>query len=242
MQNVIFTMLILTLLGLTAYGLKIDDTGSRVTLNVTLILTLVAFKFVLASMLPRTAYNTLLDYYMAICTVTLAINCAAVEFPYIIQHSKYGVDDKIDSMYTAENVNKSLFYAMGSWIFLFTTAWMVISAIQVRVTHADAMTVKEIDFAHLEEDDDKYDIDITYDDAHKGKEHHHDISRIGVLHHRVDEDELNIESTGLLQNFRDMATSARAVVNRTSGENRTIANNPMHEAAAPPATTGAEML
>lgn len=248
MQNVIFTMLILTLLGLTAYGLKVEDGGSRVSINVTLILTLVAFKFVLASMLPRTAYNTLLDYYMALSTVTLAINCGAVLIPYIVDNSKYGSDDP-NSQFYVDNINKDLFYASAGWIGLYTICWMIISAIQVRVAHPDAMKNIVIDYAHLEEDDDKYDIDITYDDSHVGKEHHHDISKIGVLHHRVDEDDeikLNSETAGLLKSFTSMTSvrglMTKAIADKSKKNEREISgSNPMQGQVSSTAS-GVELL
>jgi len=172
---------------------------------------------------------------MAFCTITLAMNCGSVLLPYIIQNSKYGSDDA-NSKYNANSINKDLFYAMAGWIGLYTVGWMTMSYILVRMKHADSMKVNAIDYAHLEEDDDKYDIDITYDDAHKGKEHHHDISKIGVLHHRVDEDdEVNIESVGLLKNFTSM-TSARGLVAKTFTDKKNSThnntgnsnNNPMH--------------
>jgi hypothetical protein len=52
-QNVVITMYVLSLLGPLAFVMDISDVGSRVGNVLTLILTAVAFKFVLAGALPK---------------------------------------------------------------------------------------------------------------------------------------------------------------------------------------------
>lgn len=71
--NVVLIMFILTSLGLTSYALDHDALGDRLNVNITLILTVVAFKFVLASYVPRTPYSTQLDVYMLLSTITLGM-------------------------------------------------------------------------------------------------------------------------------------------------------------------------
>ena len=65
-------LFVLSLLSLSSFAVEISDNGSRISINVTLILTAVAFKFILAGTLPKVPYNTLIDYYILFCSMTLA--------------------------------------------------------------------------------------------------------------------------------------------------------------------------
>lgn len=186
-QNVLFTMCILTFLGLSAFSVNTEDCGNRIVVNVTLILTLVAFKFVLAEMLPRTSYNTLLDYYMGLCTITLAVNVAATVLPKVL--SEMDVENADHSVLSIDALNQRFFFAMAGWIILFTVGWSVASYLAIRAKDKDHFKLKQINYSELDEDDDMYDIDVSYDDAHKGKEHHHEISKVGILSHRQDPDD-----------------------------------------------------
>ena len=71
-QNVVFMMFGLSLLGLCSFAMDVYETGSRVGNILTLILTAVAFKFILASILPKVPYNTLIDYYILYSTFQMA--------------------------------------------------------------------------------------------------------------------------------------------------------------------------
>jgi hypothetical protein len=64
LQNIVAMMFGLTMLGLLAFAMDVADLGSRVSTILTLILTVVAFKFILASTLPKVPYNCLIDYFM----------------------------------------------------------------------------------------------------------------------------------------------------------------------------------
>ena len=70
--NVVGIMFGLTILGLLCYTMPIDDVASRINALLTLILTSVAFKFVLAGALPKVPYNTLADWFVLLSMVTLA--------------------------------------------------------------------------------------------------------------------------------------------------------------------------
>eukprot|EP01041_Mallomonas_annulata_P007098 gene7098-14443_t len=73
LQNIIAVMFTLSLLGLLCFAMDVDDLGSRVSNILTLILTAVAFKFIVAQVLPRVPYNTLIDYYMNASGLSLAL-------------------------------------------------------------------------------------------------------------------------------------------------------------------------
>ena len=72
-QNVVFIMLGISLLGLCSFALDIHETGARVGNILTLILTAVAFKFILASILPKVPYNTIIDYYILYSTFQMGL-------------------------------------------------------------------------------------------------------------------------------------------------------------------------
>lgn len=72
-QNVVVTMLGLSIVALAAFAMEVSAVGDRVNTCLTLNLTNVAFKFTLASTLPKVPYNTIIDYFMLSSAATLAL-------------------------------------------------------------------------------------------------------------------------------------------------------------------------
>ena len=62
--NVVLVMLMLSLLGFTAFALPPDALSDRIDIMLTLLLTAVAFKFVIADAIPKVGYNTHLDNFV----------------------------------------------------------------------------------------------------------------------------------------------------------------------------------
>ncbi len=62
--NVMIPVLLITALTWLGYSIPSNDLGSRLEAVLTLVLTSVAFKFVVAGHLPRLSYSTLCDHYM----------------------------------------------------------------------------------------------------------------------------------------------------------------------------------
>lgn len=62
--NIVFLMACISLLGLTCFSLGADDLGDRLNLLITLILTAVAFGYVVTESLPAVPYLTYLDKYI----------------------------------------------------------------------------------------------------------------------------------------------------------------------------------
>ena len=83
-QNVACMMFVLSLLSLSSFFVDITDNGSRISINVTLILTAVAFKFILAGTLPKVPYNTLIDYYILFCSAFLAAMNFLIILPSLV--------------------------------------------------------------------------------------------------------------------------------------------------------------
>jgi len=80
--NIVLPMAVLTSLTSISIGVKtIDgnrlDTGDRLSVTLTLLLTAVAFKLVMASNLPQVSYQTTLDIYILICNFWILL--AALE-------------------------------------------------------------------------------------------------------------------------------------------------------------------
>jgi len=62
--NIVFLMACISLLALTAFSLGADDLGDRLNLLITLILTAVAFSYVVFDSLPNVPYLTFMDKYI----------------------------------------------------------------------------------------------------------------------------------------------------------------------------------
>jgi hypothetical protein len=122
LQNVVFMMALFTFLGLISFGMDISDLGSRTSNLFTLILTAVAFKFILASSLPVISYNTLLDYYVLACMILLALMLVAVIIPYQVAGYHLGDDDNNE---VANHINTYMLYSFACGISLYTIGWMV---------------------------------------------------------------------------------------------------------------------
>jgi len=66
-QNVLCLMFLITVLSFTAYCLPAAEFADRAGILLTILLTAVAFKFVVADMLPKVPYFTKLDLYVSAC-------------------------------------------------------------------------------------------------------------------------------------------------------------------------------
>lgn len=88
-QNIILTMSTLSLLGLLSFAMDASDISSRVGTILQLILTAVAFKFILAQSLPKVPYNTSIDFYVMSSYVTLAFTALFATIPGYTQNPNY---------------------------------------------------------------------------------------------------------------------------------------------------------
>jgi hypothetical protein len=69
--NIAIPMMVLTYLAFLSFAVSFDgsrlDTSDRLSITLTLLLTAVAYKFVVASAIPQVSYLTLLDQYISFC-------------------------------------------------------------------------------------------------------------------------------------------------------------------------------
>ncbi|GBG29971.1 Betaine receptor acr-23 [Hondaea fermentalgiana] len=77
LNNYVVVMYIIVLLNIGNMALSLtEQVGERLAASLTLLLSAVAFKFVLGSTLPKVAYSTWADAYVRISFITLFIGCA----------------------------------------------------------------------------------------------------------------------------------------------------------------------
>ncbi|XP_065657599.1 gamma-aminobutyric acid receptor subunit beta-1 isoform X2 [Hydra vulgaris] len=83
-SNTMIPIAVISCLSLVNFGLNEDgskmDTSSRLSITLTLLLTAVAYKFVVSSALPVLPYNTLLDWYVWFCFAFICLNVCEVTF------------------------------------------------------------------------------------------------------------------------------------------------------------------
>ena len=99
-KNVMAVMCAITVLSFSAFGIVSDDLASRLSVVLTLLLTAVAFKIVIADSLPKVGYSTVMDVYvnaLFVFMVLVAIqNCFATA---IIRGTSFSFhDNTIDAV------------------------------------------------------------------------------------------------------------------------------------------------
>eukprot|EP01040_Poterioochromonas_malhamensis_P001529 gene1529-1619_t len=95
-QNVFFILIVLSLLGLSTFAFPAHEIAGRAFINLTLILTLVAFKFsTIAGALPKVSYSTLMDHYMSTSICLQAVMTAFTIVPRFFEgeeHNDYTIN------------------------------------------------------------------------------------------------------------------------------------------------------
>jgi len=71
--RLIFSLSSILLLSFTAFGVQVDDLSDRASITMTMMLALVAFKFILADELPKVPYLTVMDKFIVAALCTLII-------------------------------------------------------------------------------------------------------------------------------------------------------------------------
>jgi hypothetical protein len=124
LQNIVLIMFLLSLLGPLAFVLDVDAVGDRLSTILTLLLTAVAFKYVISSALPKVPYNTLMDYFILLSTVSLVLTAFLCAVPKLLI-PRYGAT-------TADTVNKVLGYLCLAIAIGIPVVWLVAAQWLVR--------------------------------------------------------------------------------------------------------------
>lgn len=127
-QNIVLAMFAISILALPAFWMDISDIGSRMSTCLTLVLTVVAFKFITASSLPKVPYNTVIDYYINSSSASLIIVTYASVLPSIFLGDDGG-----------ETINRVLAWMSFALICFIFLAWFIYA---YRVSHHWKLTQK----------------------------------------------------------------------------------------------------
>lgn len=73
LYNVIIVTYLIIMCSASVVAIDVFDYGSRISVNFTALLTLIAFKFVISSWVPQVSYLTLLDKYMLIAFIFISL-------------------------------------------------------------------------------------------------------------------------------------------------------------------------
>lgn len=125
MSNVVVPLAVITGLVMIAFALPIEDLNDRMSVVLTLLLTAVAFKYVVSSYLPKVTYLTLLDKY--ILSSLILIFCTAAENAFVYLGREGDGAQEVD--YIAAAIYGSLWlllnvgFLLGSQTRLFYESW-----------------------------------------------------------------------------------------------------------------------
>ena len=93
LMNVAVPNFLLSLFAVTVFFLDTSDVSSRLSVLITLMLTSVAYKFVIAGFLPRIPYNTLLDkYLLASFVLLILVSLENALVGYYVKHTGFADD------------------------------------------------------------------------------------------------------------------------------------------------------
>jgi len=90
-QNIVAAMLFISSLALISFVMEVTDLGSRVSTCLTVVLTVVAFKFIVTSSLPKVPYNTCIDYYINAASGVLILITYLTVVPSLARGSDNGI-------------------------------------------------------------------------------------------------------------------------------------------------------
>ncbi len=102
MSNVMMPMTVITLLGPLSNAIEADGSlmgiGDRLSVSLTLLLTAVAYKFIVASSIPQVSYLTALDEQVLLCFAFLVLS-AVENVVYSCLVAQFDVDSTFESYY-----------------------------------------------------------------------------------------------------------------------------------------------
>ena len=119
--NFCSVVLLIGLFALSVVAIAFDDFGGRTSITMTLLLTLVAFKFVMTTYVPPTSYLTLLDTYMILAIGVLALiigeNFIVATLPSVASYDEFLVDSIFYSVMAGVWILFHVFIAVGELLY-----------------------------------------------------------------------------------------------------------------------------
>ena len=119
--NVMVPMTVITCIGISTITVPICQVSRRLSVNLTLLLTSIAYKFIVSQDLPNVAYLTFLDKYVLFCLGTLVLyileNVIVAMFAVRVCKSE-GRDGTVDALdiYSSENTTKEELESLERWL------------------------------------------------------------------------------------------------------------------------------
>ena len=83
--NIVLVVFVLVLVSFCVVGVPFEDLADRMSITMTLMLTVVAFKFVIAGMVPPTPYLTFMDKYVLSAFVSISMHDRGGELPCVLR-------------------------------------------------------------------------------------------------------------------------------------------------------------
>ena len=99
LTNFVFVIFIIIQAGCSFIAIPYDDFGARSSLVLTLLLTIIAFKFVMASYLPVVSYQTYLDRYSVLSIILIASIILENFIVAYVNFADSSTADRIDSIF-----------------------------------------------------------------------------------------------------------------------------------------------
>ncbi|XP_046574337.1 LOW QUALITY PROTEIN: cys-loop ligand-gated ion channel-like [Haliotis rubra] len=122
--NIFLTMMLITLLAFTTFAIGVTLTQNRLQLSFTLVLTGVAFKFVVNQSLPRISYLTYMDKYILSSMVYLCLVCvwhSVIGRLHEIGHDDWAMDYDWKALLCFVCTYVSFHLGFSAWIYKY--AW-----------------------------------------------------------------------------------------------------------------------
>jgi len=126
--NIVGMMCILNCMCIAAFGIEVPDIADRLSVTMTMMLTAVAFKFIVGDQLPKVSYNTYLDFYllytMGFMFMVSVYFCAG---PHIWKRwfnlEDIGGDPGEEVVTDVKNADRIICYILSSVFVMFTGYW-----------------------------------------------------------------------------------------------------------------------
>lgn len=127
LNNIVFPVFLIVQIATLTCAIEPELYGDRFSCMLTLLLTIVAFKFVTSTFVPRIDYQTLLDVYTSTAYIFLFLWLLQIFFvsPFFdVSHSTaVDLDKGFGALYTVAWVSLHVFIVVGSYKRIFQKSW-----------------------------------------------------------------------------------------------------------------------
>lgn len=126
--NIVGMMCILNCMCIAAFGIEVPDIADRLSVTMTMMLTAVAFKFIVGDQLPKVSYNTYLDFYllytmffMFMCSIYFCFGPHLWKWHFDLED--IGGDPGEPVVQDVKDADRIVCYVLSAIFLLFTGYW-----------------------------------------------------------------------------------------------------------------------